>query len=127
MPTRPRANPALLTALVLSGVACTPHSVSPEADEWGPSVELMAGRPPRYRWSGEAFSVSLAEVASPTTIVWGVASAARPLAAPLRHGEVPEGATLLATRPDSLRTGIRYRLSITLTDGRTGHRDFTLP
>jgi hypothetical protein len=126
MPTRSRSNPARWRVLLLATVACAPHSVSPEPDGWQPIVEFEAGAP-SYRWSGDAYVVTLAPVESPTAIVWGVASAARPMAAPLRHGEVPHGTTSLATLPDTIRPGVTYRLSITLTDGRTGHRDFTLP
>ena len=52
------------------------------------------------------------------TAAWGMWLALRADASDA--GLARAHATLLATRPDSLRTGIRYRLSITLTDGRTG-------
>lgn len=90
-------------------------------------VTVRDGAPPEYAWDGPAaFSVQVAPAEAPTVLLWGLADSSHGLRSPIRHGDTPPGATAVVAHPVPLRSGTAYLVTITLADGRTGHRQFTL-
>jgi hypothetical protein len=90
------------------------------------AVTVSSGRNPTYSWpAGQGFSVSVMRTSARTTIVWGLANPARTLTGPVTHGTVPQGSLESAATEKTLTSGVQYRVSITLADGKTGWREFT--
>ncbi|HGY55484.1 MAG TPA: hypothetical protein ENK44_07285 [Caldithrix abyssi] len=90
-------------------------------------VTVGSGTKPEYSWTvGKAFSVSVVRTSEPTVIVWGIATPGQGnIASPAKHGAVPTGAVATATAEITLASGVEYRVSVTLLDGKTGYTDFT--
>ena len=116
-------------ALALSLTACGSDSTGPSNGNNDGSqfdVTIGSGTRPTYTWSGgTAFSVSIVRVSAPGTIVWGIASPAMTIPAPVTHGTVPVGALQSANVEPALTAGVRYRVSITRNDQKTGFKEFT--
>jgi len=89
-------------------------------------VTVGNGTKPEYSWSvGKAFSVSVVRTADPTVIVWGIATPGQSnIASPTLHGVTPQGALPSVQTEITLSSGIEYRVSVTLLDGKTGYTDF---
>jgi hypothetical protein len=88
-------------------------------------VTVDPGNPPRYHWSiSGAYSVRVAPADAPATLVWGVTDTTGRLASPVVHGTVPTGAVSVVRPATLLRPDTRYRVTITLEDGRTGLQHF---
>jgi hypothetical protein len=80
---------------------------------------------PRYHWSvAEAYSLRVTPADAPATLVWGVTDTTGRLASPVLHGRVPEGAVSVVRPATILQPNTRYRVTITLADGRTGLQHF---
>jgi hypothetical protein len=93
------------------------------------NITIGSGRNPQYTWGGgNVFSLSVVRTASPTTIVWGLASPGQNgIASPITHGSGASGFTIVETAASEkqLATGVQYRISITRIDGTTGFKEFT--
>ncbi len=89
-------------------------------------VTVGSGTKPAYSWSvGKAFSVSVVRTADPTVIVWGIATPGQGnIASPATHGVTPQGAVATAKTELTLSSGVEYRVSVSLIDGKTGYTDF---
>jgi len=89
-------------------------------------ITIGSGTKPTYAWSGgAAYSVSVVRVSAPTTLVWGIANLAKTLASPVTHGTVPSGSIQSAEVESTLTAGIKYRVSVTRADEKTGYKEFT--
>jgi hypothetical protein len=90
-------------------------------------VIVGAGTRPVYSWpGGTAFSVSVVRVAAPGTIVWGIANTGMTIPSPVTHGTVTgAGSVQTANAEPTLTAGVRYRVSITRLDQKTGFIEFT--
>jgi hypothetical protein len=121
---RPRL--ALFAVALLA--ACTSSSSGSTGPKGDPVViTATAGTTPTYLWTGaSAVRISVARMTALTTEVWGVASASAGNILPgTKHGMVPSGAASTAAMEPALTAGVRYRVAVTLTDGRAGSLDFT--
>lgn len=89
-------------------------------------VTVGSGTTPEYSWTaGKAFSVSVVRTAEPTVIVWGIATPGQGnIASPAKHGVTPQGAVPSAETEKALTSGVEYRVSVSLLDGKTGYTDF---
>ncbi len=111
-------------AVLSAALACT----APPRVADGFAVAVRDHYPPEYAWDGPAaFSIQVAPAAAPTQLLWGLADSTHVLRSPLHHGVTPHGATAVVPRPATLRPGTTYLVTVTLADGRTGRRQFTLP
>jgi hypothetical protein len=122
----PPRTPLAITAAFACLLACGrggPSSLNAGDFE----IELESGPLPAYGWSaGPAFSVTVVRVAEPGRIVWGLAMAGGDIRPPVRHGIVQDpAAVILAFTEGRLADGVRYRVTVVLTDGRTAYREFT--
>ena len=122
----------LLMLSVLLLAACDKSSTEPEENNTVNgdfAVTVGSGSRPQYSWNaGNAFSVSVVRTATPTTIVWGIATPGQGnIASPATHGAIPAGAvpTAIGTVESTLTSGVKYRVSVTLLDGKTGWTEFT--
>ena len=127
----------MFVILVLGGllvVACGDSGTEPEDNNNNTvngdfTVTVGSGTTPQYSWNaGNAFSVSVVRTATPTTIVWGIATPGQGnIASPATHGATPGGAvpTAIGTVETTLTSGVEYRVSVTLLDGKTGWTEFT--
>jgi hypothetical protein len=80
---------------------------------------------PRYSWSATgAYSLRVAPADAPATLVWGVTDTTGRLVSPVVHGKVPAGAVAVVRPATLLQPDTRYRVTITLADGRTGLQHF---
>jgi hypothetical protein len=116
---------AVLIACAVAG--CGGDSTGPEGGDGSAfDISVGSGRNPTYTWSGgTAFSVSVVRVSAPGTIVWGVANPAMTIPSPVTHGVTPGGAVVSANTEGTLTTGVKYRVSITRQDQKTGFKEFT--
>jgi hypothetical protein len=90
------------------------------------AIEIGAGLTPEYQWAaGPGFSLGVARLTAPATVVWGIADPKARLSAPIRHGATPRDADLVSELELELTAGVRYRVTVALADGRTGSREFT--
>ena len=122
----------MLSVLLLAG--CDKSSTEPDDNNNNTvngdfTVTVGPGTTPQYSWNaGNAFSVSVVRTATPTTIVWGIATPGQGnIASPATHGATPGGAvpTAIGTVETTLTSGVEYRVSVTLLDGKTGWTEFT--
>lgn len=124
-----RRGRALALAAGVAGAAagCSSDSTSPEGQGGSAfDVTVSGGVTPTYGWpGGTAHSVSVVRVSAPGTIVWGVAHLQQALPSPVTHGTVPTGALPTMTSESRLTAGVRYRVSVTRQDTRTGWTEFT--
>jgi hypothetical protein len=118
--------------LALFAVALLAACTSSTSGSTGPSgdpvvITATAGTTPTYLWTGaSAVRISVARMSALTTEVWGVSSQTSGHILPgTKHGMVPSGATQTAMMEPALTAGVRYRVAVTLTDGRAGSLDFT--
>lgn len=119
--------PAIALALLLVA-GCSSDATSPgeQGDGSAFDIAISGGVTPTYTWpGGTAHSVSVVRVSAPTTIVWGVAHPQQALPSPVTHGVVSRGALPTMTTEARLTAGVRYRVSITRQDTRTGWKEFT--
>lgn len=116
-------------ALALALAACGSDSTGPSNSNNDGSqfdVTIGSGTRPTYSWAGgTAFSVSIVRVSAPGTIVWGIATPAMTIPSPVNHGTIPVGALQSANTEPTLAAGVRYRVSITRNDQKTGFKEFT--
>ena len=122
--------PGIAGVLALAAVlaACTDDIFSGPTDSGGAfEISVSGGTQPVYSWSaGAAFTVAVVRAADRTVVVWRVADPINSdIRSPLSHGTVPSGAFETVSRERTLSRGIRYRVTITLADGRSAFREFT--
>lgn len=91
------------------------------------TIIIGPGTAPEYSWTvGNAFSVTVVRTATPTTIVWGLATPGQNgLTSPVTHGSVQSGAIETSATEPALTAGVEYRVSVTRLDGSFGFTDFT--
>ena len=88
-------------------------------------MTVEVATPPRYHWAiPGAYSIRVAPAEAPATLVWGVTDTTGRLAAPVIHGTLPTGAVSVVQPATGLRPDTRYRVTVTLADGRTGLQHF---
>lgn len=121
-----------LRVLALSATAllaaCSSDDATGPAEGGGNDVDITvsSGTAPTYSWAGgTAHSVSVTRVSAPTVIVWGVVHLQQALPSPVVHGVVSNGAIATMTTETRLTAGVRYRVSITRQDTKTGWKEFT--
>jgi hypothetical protein len=115
---------ALVAAAILSG--CGSDSTGPSSTATGDfDITISSGTKPTYSWAGStgAHSVSVVRVSAPTTIVWGIALGT--ITSPVTHGTIPANSFPTMVTETTLTAGVAYRVSITLTDQKTGYKEFT--
>jgi hypothetical protein len=116
-------------ACIVCAAACARGKALPAGPDTSAVTVSATGSSttPSYTWSGPlAVSVNVARVAVPSAAVWGISSPVnRDIASGARHGVVPPGATETATAERVLTVGVRYRVTVALTDGTAGSVDFT--
>jgi hypothetical protein len=89
------------------------------------AISVGSGTTPLYSWStGPAFSVAVVRTSNQSNVVWRVTSTAGTMDSPVRQGTVPQGALESADDERTLSTGVQYRVSVTLPDGRSAYQDF---
>jgi hypothetical protein len=114
--------------LALAGaLACTDDVLDGGNDSGGDfAITVGAGAQPTYSWgAGPAFSVDVVRSSNQTVVVWRIANPnTRNIASPVRHGTVPSGAFETIAIERVLTAGIRYRVTITLSDGRAAFQEF---
>ena len=116
-----------IIALALFAVACSDSSGPSNSSATGDfDITIGSGTKPTYTWpGGTGFSVSVVRVSAPGTIVWGVANTAMAIPSPVTHGTTPAGAVVSASTEPTLTAGVKYRVSITRNDTKTGFKEFT--
>lgn len=115
-------------ALAVAIAACGGDSTGPSGNNDGSQFDITigSGTRPTYTWGGgTGFSVSVMRVSAPGTIVWGIANTAMTIQSPVTHGTVPGGSLQSANTEPTLTAGVRYRVSITRNDQKTGFKEFT--
>ena len=117
----------LIAAAALVGGCSSDASTEPDGQGGSAfDVTISSGVTPTYTWpGGSAHSVSVMRVSAPGTIVWGVANPVQGVGAPVTHGVVAAGALPTMTTEARLTAGVRYRVSITRLDTKTGWKEFT--
>ncbi|MGZ8376652.1 MAG: hypothetical protein ACXWZS_13995 [Gemmatirosa sp.] len=123
-----RAIGARLGLGLLLVAGCSSDATSPDGQGDGSAFDITIsnGVTPTYTWpGGPAHSVSIMRVSAPTTIVWGVAHPQQALPSPVTHGTTSNGALTTMATEARLTAGVRYRVSITRQDTRTGWKEFT--
>jgi hypothetical protein len=118
----------IVAAAVAGAAGCSSDATAPDGQEGGSAfdVAVSGGVTPTYSWpGGTAHSVSVVRVSAPGTIVWGVAHLQQALPSPVTHGTVSGGALPTMTTEARLTAGVRYRVSVTRQDTRTGWKEFT--
>jgi len=117
----------LISVLLIIGCSddSTPTKSGGEGRDF--TVTVSSGTTPQYSWaSGDAFSVSVVRTATPTEIIWGIATPGQSnIASPANHGVAPNGAVTTAQSETVLSAGVEYRVSVTLLNTKTGYTDFT--
>ena len=120
---------ALATLLVAGVAGCTDDILSGLGGSGGDfSFSVGAGTAPTYSWStGPAFSIDVVRASNQTQVVWRISDPTVPrnIASPVRHGVVPSGSIESSPLERTLTPGIRYRVTITLDDGRSAFQEFT--
>ncbi len=113
--------------LLLAVAACGGDSTGPSGANGDFEVTVGSGTKPVYAWNGgTAFSVSVVRITAPGTIVWGIANTAMSIASPVTHGTVSGSGTVASANVEpTLTAGVRYRVSITRQDQKTGFTEFT--
>jgi hypothetical protein len=119
---------AVLVGLAVIGTTACTDATGVGGDNAGGDfdVSIGVGVTPNYAWpSGLAFEVDVVRTANSTVSVWRVANPTqRNITSPVRHGQVPTGALVLANTEPSLTAGIAYRVTIRLADGQSAFREF---
>jgi hypothetical protein len=117
-----------MAALTLWATAACSDDLGNGGDAGGDfTIQVGSGTQPQYSWPGPAFSVRVSRASSSTVPVWLVSHPGRSLSAPLRHGNVPSGASQLVDddAEPTLTAGVRYRVEITLADNSMAFQEFT--
>jgi hypothetical protein len=118
----------VLTAvmIVLAAAGCGGDSTGVDGDGSAFDISIGSGTHPTYSWSGgTAFSVSVVRTSAPGTIVWGIANPAMTIPSPVTHGTASGGAAITSNTEPTLTPGVKYRVSITRQDQKTGFKEFT--
>jgi hypothetical protein len=117
-----RALSAQLVPVVCLLLACNGGAIRGD----GVNIEITPGLTPEYRWAtGPGFSLGVARLTAPATVVWGIADPKAGLTPPILHGVTPRDVDTVSQLELRLTAGVRYRVTVALADGRTGSRDFT--
>jgi hypothetical protein len=116
----------VIIALTVFAAGCTDDITNGGDGSGGDfAISVGTGTTPLYTWSaGAAFSLSVVRSANQTNVVWRVTSTGGSMASPVRQGTVPQGALESSNSERTLTSGIQYRVSITLADGRSAYQDF---
>jgi len=125
-----RAVRLAVAALLVAGMAgCTDDILGGLGASGGDfSFNVSGGTAPTYSWStGPAFSIDVVRASNQSQVVWRISDPTVPrnIASPVRHGVVPAGAIESSPLERTLTPGIRYRVTITLDDGRSAFQEFT--
>jgi hypothetical protein len=118
---------ALAAMFVVLGAACS-DDLGDGGDAGGAfDVGVSTGTMPNYSWgAGPALGIRVSRASATTIPVWQVADPVnRSITSPVRHGQVPGGATELVDDERTLTPGVRYRVEITLADNSMAFREFT--
>ena len=90
------------------------------------AVTVGDGTTPQYSWTaGDAFSLSVMRSSDTTVIVWGLSSPTGKISSAATHGTTPLGIINTAATEPKLTAGVKYHVSITLLDGKSGLTKFT--
>ena len=116
----------LLAAALIALAGCTDVLPPDDGDDDDFSITISSGTQPTYTWQGgPARRIDVLDTSDPTFPVWAVTTIAFPhMPSPVRHGTVPPGAVELSDDETTLRSGVNYRVRITLADNSTSSRDF---
>lgn len=114
--------PDRLPPILCLVLACT----GARGGDGGLAIRISGGLTPEYHWvAGPGFSLGVVRVSAPASVVWGVADPGARLTPPIRHGATPRDTREVSAVESRLTAGVRYRVTITLADGRTDSREFT--
>lgn len=93
------------------------------------TITVGSGLNPTYSWSGTTASgVYVARVDVLPSGVWGFTTfGGSTIESPVHHGTVPIGGIPLQTAAlePTLTAGVRYRVTVYLTDSRSAQMEFT--
>lgn len=116
----------LIMAVAIFTAGCTDDLTNGGDGSGGDfAISVGSGTTPLYTWSaGPAFSLAVVRTSNQSNVVWRVTSTGGTMASPVRQGTVPQGALESASSERTLAAGVQYRVSITLSDGRSAFQDF---
>ena len=114
-------------ALAALLTACSDDVSGPGGSGGDFTVTVGSGTTPSYSWpTGPAFSVDVVRTSNTSVVVWRIADPVNnSIESPVTQGTRPAGAIETTSSERTLTTGVQYRVTVTLPDGRQAYREFT--